>query len=465
MLTQWEMAPDGGERAARRRSRRAGGGAGGGRALSRSCSSTGTCRGWTASPWPSASRRATRLAGAVDHDAHLGRPPRRPGPLPRARASPPTSPSPSSGPTSSTPSSTCSAHRPGKAHRRARGPPCRPAEVRAATPGPRGRGQRGQPAGGHGLPRPRRPRGGGGEHRPRGPRHPRAPRRSTSILMDLQMPGLDGLETTAAIRERERATGAHIPIVALTAHAMKGDAERCLAAGMDAYLAKPLRARGALRRDRERPRTRRRRVPVNRPRGRDLRRGPAPRARRAGTAAPSPELVELFLADAPRLVARDPRGRSRRRTPPPSRPPPTRSRGRCRTSRPRPRPRPPAACSRSARAGQLTGRARRLHRPGEGDRPAVAPPWRSVVGEAGEGAEARPRCSVEVLHEDDLVLLLVVEQLVHHRPGSARGRSPPGRSPFFSRTSACSMGLSGGLETAAWGMASKLNPWPGSEIR
>ncbi len=63
------------------------------------------------------------------------------------------------------------------------------------------------------------------------------------VLMDVQMPELDGFETTAAIRERERATGAHVPIVAVTAHAMKGDAERCLAAGMDAYLTKPLEAR------------------------------------------------------------------------------------------------------------------------------------------------------------------------------------------------------------------------------
>jgi two-component system sensor histidine kinase/response regulator len=67
------------------------------------------------------------------------------------------------------------------------------------------------------------------------------------ILMDVQMPVMTGLEAVAAIRKQERATGAHIPIIALTAHAMNGDRERCLDAGMDSYLAKPIRARELLK--------------------------------------------------------------------------------------------------------------------------------------------------------------------------------------------------------------------------
>jgi CheY-like chemotaxis protein len=61
------------------------------------------------------------------------------------------------------------------------------------------------------------------------------------VLMDVQMPLLDGIAATTLIREREKGTGIHQPIVALTAYAVKGDQERCLAAGMDGYLPKPIR--------------------------------------------------------------------------------------------------------------------------------------------------------------------------------------------------------------------------------
>jgi CheY-like chemotaxis protein len=66
------------------------------------------------------------------------------------------------------------------------------------------------------------------------------------VLMDVQMPEMDGFEAARAIRKDEIGNKKHIPIIAMTAHAMTGDRDRCLAAGMDGYIAKPIRAQDLL---------------------------------------------------------------------------------------------------------------------------------------------------------------------------------------------------------------------------
>ncbi len=120
------------------------------------------------------------------------------------------------------------------------------------------------------------------------------------VLMDLEMPEMSGFEATAAIRASERETGRHIPILALTAHAMKGDRERCLAAGMDGYVAKPIQARelyqaiaelvpnAAMK---EKPTA----LPIVQDRSEALQHV-------GGDAGLLRELTEVFLRDCPRLI-------------------------------------------------------------------------------------------------------------------------------------------------------------------
>jgi CheY-like chemotaxis protein len=126
------------------------------------------------------------------------------------------------------------------------------------------------------------------------------------ILMDVQMPELGGLEATAIIRDKEKETGAHIPIVALTAHALKGDRERCLEAGMDAYLSKPVQPE-KLRKIVEdmvsTPAGRDRRAPL-RSKTEQVLDGRALLAQVDGDVKLLARLTQLFLADCPGMLSR-----------------------------------------------------------------------------------------------------------------------------------------------------------------
>lgn len=117
-------------------------------------------------------------------------------------------------------------------------------------------------------------------------------------LMDVQMPGMDGLEATAAIRDREAGTGEHLPVIAMTAHAMRGDRQRFLEAGMDAYLSKPFKARELLEEiDRFAPGD-----PAPAPRGRHV--DPdALMEQLGGDVELLGELVQLFMDDKDDIVA------------------------------------------------------------------------------------------------------------------------------------------------------------------
>jgi CheY-like chemotaxis protein len=124
------------------------------------------------------------------------------------------------------------------------------------------------------------------------------------VLMDVQMPEMDGLEATAHIREQEQQTGGHIPIIAMTAHAMKGDRERCLEAGMDAYLSKPIQAAEFLKlvADMAPVATSPMHSPANGSSAETFDQAEA-MGRVEGDKELLAELVELFAGDCPRLLA------------------------------------------------------------------------------------------------------------------------------------------------------------------
>ncbi|MBI3670340.1 MAG: PAS domain S-box protein [Acidobacteria bacterium] len=123
------------------------------------------------------------------------------------------------------------------------------------------------------------------------------------VLMDVQMPEMDGMEATAAIRTREKAHGAHVPIIAMTAHAMKGDREKCLEAGMDGYVSKPIRAVDLFAAIEEHVPDPAAAPAAGEPSPGEVLDRDALVARVEGDKELLTEMVELFLQDSPRLIA------------------------------------------------------------------------------------------------------------------------------------------------------------------
>jgi signal transduction histidine kinase/CheY-like chemotaxis protein len=122
-------------------------------------------------------------------------------------------------------------------------------------------------------------------------------------LLDLEMPEMNGYETAAALRERERVAGGHIPLIALTAHALEGERQECLAAGMDGYVSKPVRAAELFKAVESAAATAR---PGAAPTAEQPREKPfdepALRALVGGKTQLLQELLEIFLADSPKLI-------------------------------------------------------------------------------------------------------------------------------------------------------------------
>ncbi len=134
------------------------------------------------------------------------------------------------------------------------------------------------------------------------------------VLMDIQMPEMDGLTVTRKIRENESGTQLHLPIIAMTAHAMKGDRERCIEAGMDGYVSKPIRSKEVAEAIARIPRLQSESTPVIHPEVKqtDAALTGAPRLvwnmgetleRLGGDEALLHEVIEIFLNDVPKHMA------------------------------------------------------------------------------------------------------------------------------------------------------------------